>query len=134
MSDRTLRDGRSLGTLKSTFEDEEGTWELLLDPEVSQTLHDYVLVSMQACLESPNDHWTALGFEGAVYGLLFHISTLRHTRPHEELVRLFTIDEAEHGPIDSAIDQVHAALRRIEESREMVRKNREYLARLDSNA
>ena len=134
MSNRTLRDGRSLGTCTSTSAHEEGTFELVLDPEVSQSLHDYVLVSMQACLESPNDHWTALGFEGAVYALLFHISTLRHTRPQEELVRLFTIDEAAHGPIDVVIDEIHAALRRIEESREMVRKTREYLAGRDSNA
>ena len=133
MSDRTLRDGRSLGTLTSTFEDDECTWELLLDPEISATLHDYVLVSMQACLELPNDHWRALGFEGAVFDLLFQTSTLRNTRPHEDLVRLFTIDEAEHGPIDVVIDEIHAALRRIEESREMVRKTRAYLARFDSN-
>lgn len=134
MSNRTLRDGRSLGTCSSTSEHEERTFELVLDPDISQTLHDYVLVSIQACLDNVQDNWRALGFQGAVYALLFHMLTLRDLPPHEMLARCFTIDEAAHGPIDVVIDEIHAALRRIEESREMVRKTREYLARRDLSA
>ena len=132
MSDLTLRDGRSLGTLTPTPEDDEGTWELVLDPEISRTLHDYALVSMEACLGPPQDQWRALGFDGAVHALLFHMSMYRLMPPHEELVRLFTIDEAEHGPVDFAIGEIHTALRRIEESREEARKTRVKLAGIDS--
>ena len=67
MSDLTLRDGRSLGTLTPTPEDDEGTWELLLSPEASKSLHDYVLVSTEASLGRTTDYWRTLGFEGAVY-------------------------------------------------------------------
>ena len=132
MSDLTLRDGRSLGTLTPTPQDDEGTWELLLDPEISSTLHDYALVSMEACLGPPTDHWRALGFEGAVHALLWQMSMYHLMPPQVELVRLFTIDEAEHGPLDFVIGEIHTALRRIEESREMVRKTREKLAGMDS--
>ena len=132
MSDLTLRDGRSLGTLTPTPEDDEGTFELLLSPEASKSLHEYALVSMEASLERTTDHWRTLGFEGAVYDLLFHMLINRVVPPHVEMVRLFTIEEAEHGPLDFAIGEIHTALRRIEESREVVRKTRAELAGMDS--
>ena len=131
MSDQILRDGRSLGTYTPTPEDEDGTGELLLDPEVSQSLHDYVLVCIEACLGDPTHNWRALGFRGAAYALLSHMLMYRHSRNHEEPVRLFTIDEAEHGPMDVAIGEIHTALRRIEESREVARKIRAHLAEMD---
>ena len=132
MSDLTLRDGRSLGTLTLTPEDDEGTYELVLDQQMSRSLHDYALVSMEACLESPTDHWKTVGFEGAAYDLLFHMATHHLVPPHEAMVRLFTIDEAQHGPLDSAIEEIHTALRSIEESREVVRKIRAHLAGMGS--
>ena len=132
MSDLTLRDGRSLGTLTPTPEDDEGTYELVLDPEISKALHDYALVSMEACLGPPTDHWRALGFQGAVYSLLWHMWLHRLLPPHVELARLVTIDEVEHGPLDFAIGEIHTALRRIEESSAVVRKTRAELAGMDS--
>ena len=119
-----VRDGRILGTYTPTPEDEDGTGELLLEPEVSQSLHDYVLVCTEACLGDPTDHWRALGFQGAPYALLWHMSSYRYAPPREEIVRLFTIDEVAHGPLDFAIGEIHTALRRIEEERELARKIR----------
>ena len=133
MSNQILQDGRSLGTYTPTPEDGDGTGDLLLDPEVSQSLHDYVLVCTEACLGDPTDNWRALGFQGAAYALLSHMLMHRHSRHHEEPVRLFTIDESEHGPMDAAIGEIHTALRRIEETREVARKTRAYLAEMDSS-
>ena len=68
------------------------------------------------------DLWSKLGIRGAAQSLLSHISIHRSSPSNEELFRLFTIDEAEHGPLDSAIDEIHAMLRRIEESRNVSTK------------
>ena len=133
MSNQIVRDGRSLGTYTPTPEDEDGTWELLLDPELSRSLHDYVLVCTEACLGDPTHNWRALGFRGAAYALLSHTLMHRHSPPHEEPVRLFTIDEAEHGSMDVAIGEIHTALQRIEESREVARKTRAHLAGLGAS-
>ena len=123
MSDLTIRSGRSLGVLTPTPEDDDGTCELLLSAEVGKTFHDYALLSQEANLDrDPADHWRELGFEGSVHGLLRQMLGYRGTPASEEIVRLFTIDEAEHGPLDVVIEEIHGALRRVEASRERARK------------
>ena len=87
---------------------------------------------MEACFQLPTENWRALDFEGAVHTLLWHMSMYRLMPPQVELVRLSTIDKAEHGHLDFAIGAIHTALRRIEESREVVRKTRAQLAGMDS--
>lgn len=123
MSDLTIRDGRSLGGLTPAPGDDEGTYELLLSSEVGKTFHDYACLSHEANLDrDPADHWRELGFQGAVHGLLRQMLIYRATPPDEELVRLFTIAEAEHGPLHAVIGEIHGALRRIEASRERARE------------
>ena len=136
MTDSTVRDGRSLGTLTPTPEEEQGTHDLVLSDEVARTFHEYARLSSEAALDGGEvtTLWTELGFEGAVHALHVHMLTNRFTPPHVESVRLFTIDEAAHGSLDIAIDQLHDALRRIEKAKERAEKLRKELGQYDQAA
>lgn len=116
--DMTIRNGRSLGTLTRTPGQCEGICELTLSREVAESLAQFVWTSLEVSLHTnTTDLWRALGFHGAAYSLLFHMMLNRLSPPREELVRLFAIDEAEHGALDCVIDDIHALLRRIEKCR-----------------
>ena len=82
MSDLTIRDGRSLGVLTPTPDEDEGTCELLLSPDVATMFHHHMVISSEANLDrGPADHWTELGFRGAVHRLLWQMFLYRHCPP-----------------------------------------------------
>ena len=110
----TTPDGRCIGVLVPTPEDDEGTYELTITPAISRSLCTYVASTPGA---DASRVWRELGLHPAARSLLRHIASYRHSSPEEELVRLFTIDEAAHGPCDAAIGGIADALTRIEESR-----------------
>ena len=111
-------DGRRIGVLTPTSVDDDGTYELIITPEIGRSLGNYVASTLEATLGGdPSRMWRALGFHPAAHSLLRHLAMHRHGAPEEERVRLFTIDEAEHGPCDEAIGGIAAALARIEQFR-----------------
>ena len=127
MSDLTIRNGRSLGILTPTPDEDEGTCELLLSPDVATTFHHHMVNSSETNLDrGPADHWAELGFRGAVRSLLRQMCLYRHLPADEEIVHRFIIDEAQHGPLDAVIEELHDALGRIEQSRETARMDEEY--------
>ena len=94
-------DGRCIGVLIPTPEDDEGTYELTITPEISRSLRKYITITLEATLGGgASCVWQQLKFHPAANALLEHLALSRHTPPEEELVRLFTIDEAAHGPCD----------------------------------
>ena len=110
----TTADGRRIGVLIPTPEDDEGTYELTITPAISRSLCTYVASTPGG---DASRLWRELGLHPAACSLLRHLASHRDSSPEEELVRLFTIDEAEHGPCDDAIGGIADALTRIEESR-----------------
>ena len=104
-------DGRRIGVLVPTPEDDEGTYELTITPAISRSLCRYVAST------PGGDAWRELARHPAARSLLRHLASHRDSAPEEALVRLLTIDEAEHGPCDDAIAGIADALTRIEASR-----------------
>ena len=111
-------DGRCIGVLTPTPKDDEGTYELIIAPEISCSLCKYVASTLDATLGGDTSRvWRELGFHPAAHSLLRHLAGHRYSSPEDELVRLFTIDDAEHGSCDDAIGGIATALTRIEKSR-----------------
>ena len=114
--------GGRLGLLTPTPEDDEGTYELLITPEVSHSLSRYVQSTTETIAGGDaSSVWRQLGFHPAVCSLLKQIAAYRSDVADEEIVRLLTIDEAQHGPCAGAIAGIEAALARIENARERAR-------------
>lgn len=111
-------DGRCIGVLVPTPEDDEGTYELTITPEISRSLCSYVASTLEATPGGDtSDVWRDLGFHPAAHSLLRHLAMHRHGSSEDENVRLFTIDESAHGPCDDAIAGIATALTRIEQFR-----------------